>query len=96
MIHRMIDPKKAGTEKSDKIHLRERIGAYLSGAVEACKCPVCQSRNIRASRFRLRDIPFALFRAKPIRCMACYRRFYTWGWWHSHAGMSGLPVAKVK
>lgn len=96
MIHRMIAPKEVDIGKSAKKHLRDRLGAYLAGAVEACKCPVCQSRNIREARFRLRDIPFALLRAKPTRCMACYRRFYIWSWWHSQVGMSGVRVAKAK
>lgn len=62
--------------------LSEKIGDYLSDAVDDPKCPVCQSKDIRLSRSRLRDLPLSLFRAKPNRCMACYRRFYTWEWWH--------------
>ncbi len=72
----MMDLKSDTGEKTT----REKIGAYFAGAMETPKCPVCQSTKIRDSRSRLRDLPLFLVRAKPTRCMACYRRFYLWGW----------------
>lgn len=76
----MLPETNAGEQNARGKNIGEKIGAYLSGAMEEPKCPVCQSKQIRRSRPRLRDIPFVLFRAKPNRCMACYRRFYTWPW----------------
>lgn len=92
----MISPKQVGIEKLAKTHLRERLGVYLSQAMEVCKCPVCQSKNIRESRFRFRDIPFVLLRAKPNRCMACYRRFYTWNWLQPAKSAPPLSTIKAK
>jgi hypothetical protein len=41
-------------------------------------CPRCKSTNVKASLYRVRDIPSLLVGFRPIRCVCCHHRFRLW------------------
>jgi hypothetical protein len=43
-------------------------------------CPLCLSKDVRRSRPRFWDFRLLKFLARPMRCLACDRRFYRWPW----------------
>jgi hypothetical protein len=43
-------------------------------------CPTCLSKELRVSRKRWTDFLALLIRAKPVRCLHCDNRSYSWPW----------------
>lgn len=56
------------------------------------KCFACQSREVRRSRFRLRDWNQLFFLCTPFRCYRCGLRFFDY-WW---SGIGLGPRIKPK